>query len=114
LGRWSDWYPLTDDGLDDYAPEESGVYQIALADYVVNYPYGKSSIIYIGSAPFRTLKQRLRDHLLGHGSESVYQTSVKYRLVFCYMLPESPYDTEQNTIDAFVAEFGDLPQCNQK
>jgi hypothetical protein len=114
MGRWSDWYPLTRDGIDEYARDESGVYEIALSNYVVKYPKGRSNIVYIGSAPFRTLRERLTDHLAGRGNPCVHHLSRKCSLMFSDMTPDSPYDTEQNAIDEFVRRFGDLPKCNEQ
>jgi hypothetical protein len=115
MGRWSDWYHLTDEAVNAVAPDFAGVYEIALdGRYGYNYPKGWSNISYIGSSPLRSVKERLREHITGRGNECVYYLYGKYPLLFSWMVPESPYDTERNVIDAFVQRFGDLPKCNNR
>lgn len=114
MARWSDWYPFTEEGVDTFGVSESGVYQIALGNKaIIKYPLGETPIIYIGSAPIRTLKERLKDHLRGRGNADVYNYLLKgYNLWWCDMMPQYPYDTEQNILDNFARQYGNLPKCN--
>nr|MDO8098893.1 hypothetical protein [Candidatus Njordarchaeota archaeon] len=114
MARWSDWYALTEGVVYDCAPDEPGVYLIALDDgYGLQYPNGWSDIVYIGSSPLRSVKERLLEHLTGRGNSCVHKLYQRYRLMFSCMIPESPYDTEQNTLDNFVRTYGDYPRCNE-
>ncbi len=115
MGRWSDWYHLSGEAVDAVAPGVPGVYEIALAGRLgYNYPREWSDVAYIGSSPLRSVKERLNEHITGRGNECVYTLYRKYPLLFSWMIPESPYDTEQNVLDAFVQRFGDLPKCNNR
>ena len=71
--KWSEWYPLTADELDQHEQIKSGVYRIALCDSKLRYPKNNSSVIFIGAAPSKTLTERLKDHLRGKGNQGVYQ-----------------------------------------
>ncbi|MEO0101582.1 MAG: hypothetical protein ABIK84_04205 [candidate division WOR-3 bacterium] len=115
MGRWSEWYLLTEDAVDEFGIEESGVYQIALGNrWVIKYPLGESPIIYIGAAPARTLKERLKEHIRGKGNQCVYEFLRKYTIFWRDMVVDDPVSTEQNALESFRQAFGDLPICNKR
>ena len=113
MGKWSNWYPFTKDGIEMYASESSGVYKIRMKDHIHKYLYGKSDIIYIGTSPDRTVEQRLKEHLRGEGNLCVYE-HLRYDLEFCDMVPDFPRDTEWNALDKFEKDYGELPDCNKQ
>ena len=116
MGQWSDWHPLDEETIDDYASDESGVYKIKLiGEYYYEYPKKRSQIIYIGQSTERTILIRLKEHISGNnGNKKVYAYYEKYKLKFCEMCSDSPYDTEQNALDRFFEEHGDIPICNER
>jgi len=116
MGRWSEWHPLTEDSIEEFGIEETGVYQIALGDrWIIEYPFGESPIIYIGVAPVRILKDRLKDHIQGEGNQCVYEYSQRYALFWRDMIISgNPEYTEENILKRFAAEFGDIPACNKR
>lgn len=110
MGKWSDWYPLIEDRIDKFGVDEPAVYQIALFGlFIVKYPLAQSPIIYIGSAPAGTLKDKLKDHHQGRGSLLVYEYSFKFNLSWNYMIVDDPTVTEQNLLERFKQEFGNFP-----
>lgn len=115
MSRWSDWYDLSENEIEHNGIDESGVYQIAFkGNYYYNYPNGRSPIFYIGSAPVRTLKTRLKEHIMGRGHPCVYALYNKYALIWQDMKASDPESTEINALERFKEEFGDLPRCNNK
>ena len=116
MGQWSKWYPLNAETIDKYASDEPGVYKIRLiGDYYYDYPKKQSQIIYIGESHDRTILIRLKEHISGNnGNEKVYAHYEKYKLKFCEICSDSPYDTEQNALDKFSEDYGDMPICNER
>ncbi len=57
-------HSLTPEAVRAHAPNEPGVYEIALADRVFNYPVRASLVIYLGRS--RNLRNRLRAHWRNH------------------------------------------------
>ena len=47
--RFCPWYPLVD--ADDHAPAAAGMLQLRLAAGLVDYPRGKSAMVWYGHAP---------------------------------------------------------------
>lgn len=47
--RFGPWYPLTDAG--DHAPAGEGVLQLRLASGLIDYPRGKSAMVWYAHAP---------------------------------------------------------------
>jgi len=115
MGQWSNWYPLDEGTIDDYASDEPGVYIIKLIGESYKYPNKHSPIIYIGESHDRTILIRLKEHISGNqnGNKKVYTHYKQYKLKFCEMCSDDPRYTEQNALDKFFEEFGELPICNE-
>ncbi|MDA8272620.1 MAG: hypothetical protein M0Z72_02635 [Deltaproteobacteria bacterium] len=114
MGQWSQWYSLDETTIDDYASDKPGVYIIGLKGNKYKYPKKQSEIIYIGESHDRTILIRLKEHLNGNGNKKVHNHYKKYKLKFCEMCSSDPYATEQNALNNFAKECGEIPICNER
>ena len=112
--EWSNWHPLTVDALDKHEIKDLGVYRIALRDIMIQYPKGKSSIIFIGSAPPPRLAERIKDHIKGWGNQCIYRHYKRGDLL-CWQNMISGYNpyTENDALADFSRQHGALPKCNE-
>jgi hypothetical protein len=111
--KWSEWFPLTLDELDQHEPVKSGVYRIALHDAYLKYPKGDSPVIFIGAAPNRTLTECLRDHLCGKGNQRVHQRCQNGDpLRWQSLITDDIENNDDKALQEFLATFGRLPVCN--
>ena len=112
--EWSEWHPLTLEGLSKYEPRMSGIYRIALRDAVVEYPKGVSPVIFIGAAPIRRLTERLQDHLKGWSNQCIYLHFIHGdALQWQNLIAEDAGGNADTAAKEFFAEYGALPACNQ-
>jgi len=115
--EWSDWYPLEEGTLQDYASAEPGAYQIRLAKGKQGYPNGNSPIVYIGSSPKRSILERLQEHINDpdKGNPDVFKLyKIPSQLEFCQITTTNPESIEQRALDNFLLSLGDLPLCNER
>lgn len=112
--EWSNWRPLTVAALDKHEIKDAGVYRIALRDMVMQYPKGKTSIIFIGSAPPPRLTERIKDHIKGWGNQCIYRHHKRGDML-CWqnMISGDSPCTENEALDDFSIQYGALPKCNE-
>jgi len=103
----------------------TGLYFIFLADAVIQYPFGESSLIYIGMSELRSnsIGNRLAGHLDGHsGNVGIRNYAKSHQAFFTYLnfqMLESIWrhrieDLESYFISDFVDKHGVHPICNNK
>lgn len=103
----------------------TGLYFIFLADAVIQYPFGHSSLIYIGMSEKRSssIGSRLAGHLDGHsGNIGILNYARTYQVFFTYlnfqmlrkMWRYRIEDLESYFIADFVDRHGVHPICNNK
>jgi hypothetical protein len=102
-----------------------GLYFIFLRKTEINYPFGKSRLIYIGMSEKKTnsIGKRLREHLEGRsGNIGLKNYKQKEDLYFTYLNFEllrkiwrfKIEDLESYFILDFVNQYGSYPICNNK
>lgn len=101
----------------------SGIYFIYLLDLEIPYPFGASSLIYIGMSESKqnSLSMRLRGHLTGQsGNAGISNYAKMYNVKFTYYSAEvlktygndNVYDIESFFLTDFLKHFGSYPICN--
>ena len=103
----------------------TGLYFIFLGNVVIQYPFGQSSLIYIGMSEKRgnSIGNRLAGHLDGQsGNVGISNYARFYRAFFTYlnfqMLKQTWHHTIEDLESYFIADFVDKhgvhPICNNK
>jgi len=103
----------------------TGLYFIFLANTVIQYPFGQSSLIYIGMSEKKSnsIGSRLAGHLDGRsGNVGILNYARFYQAFFTYlnfqmlrrMWPYKVEDLESYFIADFVKRYGVHPICNNK
>jgi RNA polymerase sigma-54 factor len=119
--NFSKIHPFTVTSVKNNTPACPGVYELRLAEGMIEYPVGVCQTFYIGSA--KNLRKRLRDHLGANGKNGgIKKFLEKNRCVFRYIQfspvgrtgsPESGWVREEKSLyDLFMTTFGDSPVCN--
>jgi len=112
LANFSKIYPFTSASVKNNAPASPGVYELRLADDMIEYHEGCCQTFYIGSA------KNLRKRLLAHLSQNSKNGGVKRFVteescVFRYLqVPKGWTQEEKNLYNLFVTTFGISPVCN--
>ncbi|MCX8000798.1 MAG: hypothetical protein N3A69_17930, partial [Leptospiraceae bacterium] len=103
----------------------TGLYFIYLRNYEIQYPFGKSQLIYIGMSEKKTnsIGKRLMQHYNGEsGNIGLYNYQKLDDLYFTYLnftmlkslWPYKIEDLESYFILDFVKNYGVYPICNNK
>lgn len=106
-------YPLTVQSVQSNASASSGIYEFRLKGKEVEYPKGKTQVIYIGSS--RNIKKRLREHL-GRNSKNGHIRNFlrKYECSFRYILFKKDWQNEEKGLyRLFMDTYGSAPKCNR-
>lgn len=105
---FSSWYPLTDEGIAEHAPKGPAAIQVRRADGLVDYPSGKSAMVWYGylEEVEETLREVFADEIdepgaRGHGP-----------LQFRYMTGEGALEDLEKVADKFARRFGGSPVFN--
>jgi len=119
--NFSKIHPFTVTSVKNNSPACPGVYELRLAEGMIEYPGGACQTFYIGSA--KNLRKRLRDHLGSNGKNGgIKKFLERNRCVFRYIRFSPVGKTcpsalewvreEKNLYDLFITTFGDSPVCN--
>ncbi|MFH1082375.1 MAG: hypothetical protein V1751_03190 [Pseudomonadota bacterium] len=118
--NFSGLYPLAVESVRTNAPAGPGIYELRLKGHGIEYPNGKTPIIYIGGSG--NIKKRLRDHL-GQGNKNgrIRDFLRKQGCSFRYIRFSTPYfcksagwrEKERELYKSFVATYGLAPECNR-
>lgn len=106
-------YPLTPEEILRNAPSSPGIYEFRLKAKEIEYPNGKTRVIYIGST--RNIKKRLREHLGKNSKNGHIKAFVtEYECLFRYIsFSESWAEEELRLCNLFVTTYGAPPECNR-
>jgi RNA polymerase sigma-54 factor len=105
-------YPFTIPSVKNNAPTHPGVYELRLADDMIEYPKGCCQTFYIGSS--KNLRKRLLDHLSSSSKNGgIKKLLKKKKCVFRYIKVTKKWVREEkNLYNHFITTFGDSPICN--
>jgi len=105
-------YSLTLESVQNNAPASPGVYEFRLKGQEIEYPNGKTNVIYLGSA--MKLKKRLKEHLRANNKNVDIRDSLrKFGCSFRYIQFSRDWKEEEKRLyKLFVATYGSAPQCN--
>ena len=113
-------YPLTVEAVQSNAPATPGIYEFRLKGKEIEYPNGKTPIIYIGSA--RNIKKRLRDHIGKNSKNGRIRGFLKnHECSFRYIELSTLHfqknmkwrEEEKRLYKLFVTTYGSAPKCNK-
>jgi RNA polymerase sigma-54 factor len=113
-------YPLTVEAVQSNAPASPGIYEFRLKGKEIEYPHGKTPIIYIGST--RNIKKRLRDHIGKNSKNGRIRDFLKNNeCSFRYIELSTPHfqknmkwrEEEKRLYKLFVTTYGSAPKCNK-
>ncbi|MFB6372552.1 MAG: hypothetical protein ABEN55_05465 [Bradymonadaceae bacterium] len=111
MQQFSSWYPLTDEGVDEHAPDGPAALQIKRADGLVDYPGGKSAMVcyfYAGDRAADALRERFGDEIDSPGTRGHGE------LLFRYLEgQEDAKETLGDVLFKFVKNFGEPPLFNR-
>lgn len=105
-------FPLTPAAVSINAPEAAGVYEMATAEFNIDYPGGITGIFYIGRA--RNLRRRLKFHLGSNHKNKELKSLIKgHRCLFRFARCQDSLRGERELLQAFVQTYGRLPLGNK-
>jgi len=113
MANFSTVYNLTVESVLSNTPSSPGVYELRLVGKEVQYPKGKTPIIYIGSS--RNIKKRLREHLRQNGKNGHIKDYLsKFDCSFRYIqFSKNWKDEERKLYQLFVSTYGAAPKGNR-
>ncbi|MDA3793337.1 MAG: GIY-YIG nuclease family protein [Elusimicrobia bacterium] len=106
-------YPLTFSSIDSNAVENSGVYELHLANMEIKYENDKTGVFYIGSS--RNLRKRLKEHSKAKSKNGKIRKILKdNRCLFRYIVFHRDWKKEEKRLyKLFCSTFGAPPKCNK-
>ena len=105
--------PLTFSSIDKNAEENSGVYELCLANRELDYENDKTGVFYIGSA--KNLKKRLKEHLRAKGRNGKIRKILKSnKCLFRHIVFHNDWKKEEKRLyKLFLSTFNAPPKCNK-
>ena len=105
---FSSWYELTDENLEANAPGQKAAIQVRRADGLVDYPSGKSAMVWYGIAD--DVAGVLRDQF----ADELDQPGIRGcgTLEFRYYAGPRPRERIEKVAKRFVQRFGSPPVFN--
>lgn len=113
-------YTLTVEAVQNNAPATPGIYEFRLKGKEIEYPNGKTPIIYLGST--KNIKKRLRDHIGKNSKNGRIRDFLKnHECSFRYvelstLQPQKNMkwrEEEKRLYKLFVTTYGSAPKCNK-
>ena len=113
-------YPLTVEAVQSNAPASPGIYEFRLKGKEIEYPNGRTPIIYIGST--RNIKKRLRDHIGKNSKNGRIRDFLKNNECFFRYIELSTLHLQKNMkwreeekrlYKLFITTYGSAPKCNK-
>lgn len=111
MQHFSSWYPLTEEGVDEQAPEGPAALQIKRADGLVDYPSGKSAMLcyfHAGDSAAEALRKRFDDEIESPGVRGFGELRFRY-----IEGGEAAKETLADVLFKFVKNFGEPPEFNR-
>lgn len=109
MKQFSSWYALTDEAIDEHAPEGPAALQIKRADGLVDYSSGMSAMVcyFYADRAAPALKSRFDDEIETPGVRG------EGELLFRYLQDDEAKETLADLLFKFVKKFGEPPQFNR-
>ena len=108
--HFSKWFPLTEDGVDAKAPTGPAAVQLRTADGVIDYPAGKSAMVFYffaSTSVAEALRTHFADELTTPGHRGYGP------LLFRFSDESDGAAGLQRHLDAFEARFGRKPWLHE-
>lgn len=111
--NFSELYPLTVESVQNNAPAGAGIYEFRLKSREVEYPNGKTPVIYIGSTT--NIRKRLRNHVGRNTKNGRIRSFLRdHQCTFRYIESlEKWREEEAGLYLLFFSTYGAPPKCNQ-
>lgn len=107
-------YPLQAEKIHAHAPAAGGIYEIRIQEAVIDYPKGRSAIIYLGRS--KNLKKRLLEHCRHTNKNKVLAGYLKKGILefrfYTHDACRTAHD-EKRLFDLFITTFGAKPKANR-
>ncbi len=110
MNRFSDWFELTEKGVQAHGPQTAAALQVRRADGVLSYSEGMSAMVWYGYSSenaAKTLRKVFGEELKKPGSLG------QGPLVFRYLQGASARASIARRADHFLRKFGEVPLFNQ-
>ena len=110
MRQFSSWYPLTDSGVREHAPDSAAAVQIRRADGLVSYADGQSAMVcyvYASTSVRESLRKRFADEIEAPGARG--QGPLQFRTYG----GDDAGDYLRERLYAFDQNFDELPLFNQ-
>ena len=112
---WSPWILLNTEQLQKLAPRTSGLYEIKVDNAVIDYPNGKSSMIYYGctSEQSPTLFDTINEDWMTPDKGEIRKAWEPYgTLVWRFAVKSESQPDHLRRLESFVQRFGRTPWAN--
>jgi hypothetical protein len=109
--QFSSWYPLTDDGIEKHCPEGPAALQVRRADGLVEYPDGRSAMLFYyhtSDSAEAVLRRELSDEIDEPGVRGYGP------LEFRYLTGEQSRDVMEDVLGRFLTSFDAPPHFNRE
>jgi len=99
--------------IDKNAEENSGVYELSLANKEIKYENDRTGTFYIGSA--KNLRKRLKEHLRAKNRNGKIRKILKSnKCLFKYVVFRKDWKKEEKRLyKLFLSTFHSPPRCNK-
>lgn len=112
---WSPWIVLDADHVEQLGPRSTGLYEVKVDRRLVDYPTGKSAMIYYGctDGSVLTVREALARDWFTDDKDAVRQQWSQYgSLVWRFALEHDPEPEHRRRMESFQLRFGRLPWAN--
>ena len=111
---WTEWLPLTAEQV-QFLSEVSGLYEVKIDGRLVDYPGGRSAMVYYGATDAEQpgLQALVRRDWLTPEKEAILRQWQEYgRVVFRWAAAENPAPEHERRVRLFRERFGRAPWGN--
>jgi len=112
---WSPWILLNTEQLQKLAPRTSGLYEVKVDNAVIDYPNGKSSMVYYGSTnqELPTLFEAINQDWMTPDKSKTRKAWEPYgTLVWRFAVQNEPQIEHSRRLESFIQRFGRPPWAN--
>lgn len=113
--QWGPWIFLTEAQVETLGPETAGVYEVKVNKRLVDYPHGRSAMIYYGCTreEVPTIREALRLEWMSEDKAEIRAAWSEYgELVFRFAVCEDPLGEHLRRLENFEQRFGRPPWAN--
>lgn len=109
--QFSSWYPLTESGVREHAPEEAAALQVRRAEGLVDYPEGRSAMLFYYHTSKNAavlLRREFADELEEPGVRGYGP------LEFRYLTGDQSREVMEDVLGRFLSSFEAPPKFNRE